>query len=51
MILQSSREKNSPSRAIYSLAWRDEIGVPHKIADFEGVLELNRRFVLFPEGK
>ena len=45
-MMQQVREKSSQSRAIYSLALRDEIGVPRKIADFEGVLELNRQVCL-----
>lgn len=36
------REKSSQSRQIHSATLRDEIGVPHKIEDFEGVHELNR---------
>ncbi len=41
-----SREKSSPRRRIYSDARRNEIGVPRKIEDFNGALELNRKVCL-----
>ena len=46
MMTSYRREKSSQSRRIYSATLRDENGVPHKIVDFEGVLELNREVCL-----
>lgn len=40
------RGKRAAGQKVTSFCPRDEIGVPHKIEDFEGVHELNRRFVL-----
>ena len=42
----NQREKSSQTRRIYFGGLRDEIGVPHNIEDFEGVLELNREVCL-----
>jgi hypothetical protein len=45
------REKSSQSRRIHFATLRDEIGVPPKIKDFEGVLELNRQVCLITGGE